>query len=91
MRLGIATVILAMMAGSAMAADPQPSGVTVTREGGLVTVKIRNVTHVLTGEIVSPRARRERLLLRLEATTTEVMDEKGNVLPDQASNSSCLG
>ncbi|WP_119422805.1 hypothetical protein [Desertibaculum subflavum] len=77
MRLGVAVAMLALVAGSALAADPPTSTVSVTRQGEQVTVKIRNVTYALTGEIVSPRARRERLLLRLDATTTEVMGEKG--------------
>jgi hypothetical protein len=77
MRTALAAALLAMVAGSAAAADPEPSAVTVTRQDGQVTVNIRNVTHALTGDIVSPRGQRERLLLRLEATTTEVLGEKG--------------
>lgn len=77
MRLGLTVAMLAMLARSAMAADPQPSHVTVTRENGQVTVRIHNVTHVLTGEIVSLRGYRERLVLGLKSVTTEVMGEKG--------------
>lgn len=77
MRLLMAAGMVAALAGSALAADPPTSAVSVTRQAQQVTVQIRNVTHALTGEIVSPRARRERLLLRLEASTTEVMGEKG--------------
>lgn len=77
MRTVVVAAILTLAAGSALAADPETSAVTITRQPDQVEVNIRNVTHALTGEIVSPRARRERLLLRLEARTTEVLGEKG--------------
>lgn len=77
MRTVVVAAILTLAAGSALAADPETSAVTIIRQPDQVEVNIRNVTHALTGEIVSPRARRERLLLRLEARTTEVLGEKG--------------
>lgn len=60
-----------------LAASPAAADVTITGPADAPTFVLTSRAHVLTGEIASPRGRRERLLLDLTTVTRETLGEKG--------------
>lgn len=60
-----------------LAASPAAADVTITGPADAPTFVLTSRSHVLTGEIASPRGRRERLLLDLNTVTRETLGEKG--------------
>ncbi|MGE3780910.1 MAG: hypothetical protein AB7F89_27225 [Pirellulaceae bacterium] len=71
-RLGASVLAVALLAAGPAAAD-----VNVTGTADAMTFTLTSQSHVLTGEIASPRGRRERLLLNIATVTRETLGEKG--------------
>ena len=60
-----------------VAAAPAAAQVQVTGPDDAMTFALTSHSYVLTGEIASPRGRRERLILDMRAATRETQGEKG--------------
>lgn len=66
-----------LLAAALLAAGPAAAQVVVTGPADAPTITLTSRSHVLTGEIASPRGRRERLILDLTTVTRETLGEKG--------------
>jgi hypothetical protein len=66
-----------ILAVALLAAGPAAADVNVTETADAITFTFTSQSHVLTGEIASPRGRRERLLLNITTVTRETLGEKG--------------
>jgi hypothetical protein len=78
-------VIRKFLALAFLAAGPAGANVAVTGPADAPTFIFTTQLHFLTGEVVSPRGRRERLLLDITTVTRETLNEKG--IEGQASTS----
>jgi hypothetical protein len=70
-------VIRKLLALVLLAAGPAAADVAVTGAADAPTFIFTTQLHVLTGEVASPRGRRERLVLDIATVTRETLNEKG--------------
>lgn len=70
-------VIQTMLALALLVAGPAIADVVVTGPADALTFTLTSKSHVLTGEVISLRGQRERLILDITTVTRETLGEKG--------------
>jgi len=69
--LAVAAVFLPLAAGA------EPAGITVAGPSTGPTFTLTSVSHLLTGQVVTERGRREQVLVSIRVVTEETIGEKG--------------